>query len=101
MAISITTGDVFATSHQLASETLAPNNAKTDPADLFATFPGFYTDPTALYDETVVYTFTFGPGGGNVNATIGLNAVPEPLTLSLFGVGLAGLAAMRRRKKAA
>jgi hypothetical protein len=28
-------------------------------------------------------------------------AVPEPLTLSLFGAGLAGAAAMRRRKKAA
>ncbi|HEX4027298.1 MAG TPA: PEP-CTERM sorting domain-containing protein [Rhizomicrobium sp.] len=28
------------------------------------------------------------------------NPVPEPFTLSLFGVGLAGAAAMRRRKKA-
>jgi hypothetical protein len=27
-------------------------------------------------------------------------AVPEPLTLSIFGAGLAGMAAMRRRKKA-
>ena len=27
--------------------------------------------------------------------------VPEPLTLSLFGAGLAGAAALRRRKKAA
>jgi hypothetical protein len=30
--------------------------------------------------------------------TVG-EAVPEPLTLSLFGAGLAGVFAMRRRKK--
>ncbi len=29
------------------------------------------------------------------------NAVPEPITLSLFGAGLAGLVAMRRRKRVA
>lgn len=28
------------------------------------------------------------------------NSVPEPLTLSLFGIGLGGLVAMRRRKRA-
>lgn len=31
----------------------------------------------------------------------GVNDVPEPVTLSLFGAGLAGAVAMRRRKKAA
>jgi len=34
------------------------------------------------------------PGGG----TIDLVTIPEPVTLSLFGAGLAGAAAMRRRK---
>jgi hypothetical protein len=34
------------------------------------------------------------PGGG----TIDMVTIPEPLTLSLFGAGLAGAAAMRRRK---
>lgn len=32
--------------------------------------------------------------------TYSANLVPEPLTLSLFGAGLAGTAALRRRKKA-
>jgi len=34
-------------------------------------------------------------------ATVGTTGVPEPLTLSLFAAGLAGLGAMRRRGKAA
>jgi len=33
------------------------------------------------------------------SATAGGGAVPEPLTLSLFGTGLAGLAALRRRRR--
>jgi len=32
-----------------------------------------------------------------LNGTVG--AVPEPITLSLFGAGLVGAAAVRRRKK--
>jgi hypothetical protein len=46
-------------------------------------------------------------GNANIGATLfGFQAVdpparvPEPITLSLFGAGLAGAAAMRRRKKA-
>jgi hypothetical protein len=38
--------------------------------------------------------------GDYVPSSFQLTAVPEPLTLSLFGAGLAGAAAMRRRKKA-
>jgi hypothetical protein len=47
---------------------------------------------------------TFGAGSADVatydNLDLTLNPVPEPFTLSLFGAGLAGAAAMRRRKKA-
>jgi PEP-CTERM motif len=47
----------------------------------------------------------FVPAGGQIRYLTSGSAsdpvrVPEPLTLSLFGTGLAGAAAMRRRKKA-
>jgi hypothetical protein len=37
----------------------------------------------------------------NITAQYGSSAVPEPLTLTLFGAGLAGLGAFRRRRKVA
>ena len=40
----------------------------------------------------------YGPVIGDVSVTAA--AVPEPFTLSLFGAGLAGAAALRRRRKA-
>lgn len=53
--------------------------------------------------ETWSCTQTNGAGnavrcGGTFNAPASVN-VPEPITLSLFGVGLAGAAAFRRRRK--
>lgn len=38
---------------------------------------------------------------GNLYSVKGTNAVPEPLTLALFGAGLAGMAGARRRKASA
>ena len=57
--------------------------------------------------EYAYWTWTGGtyPNGAwgfeDNNDVFAISAVPEPLTLSIFGAGLAGAAAMRRRKKAA
>jgi uncharacterized protein (TIGR03118 family) len=44
--------------------------------------------------------FTSGPDD-EANGLFGFITAPEPFTLSVFGAGLAGMAALRRRKKAA
>jgi choice-of-anchor C domain-containing protein len=79
----------------------------------------FYTTGTNNHAD-MQYAFEsmlFSTAGGNIDlsftsldtnspygASIGgvsITAVPEPLTLSLFGAGIAGIAGLRRRKKAA
>jgi len=71
----------------------------------------YFTAPSPFYSVAFVSATAdrapapsaFGPGGVTLNgiaAAVSFD-VPEPLTLSLFGAGLAGIAVMRRRKKAA
>ena len=60
-------------------------------------------DPTPVF-YSAAYTQNGGPGA-QINAsfndsTTPPTTVPEPLTLSLFGAGFVGAAALRRRKKA-
>jgi hypothetical protein len=68
--------------------------------------------PYSLYTYTFATTggtldFSDLPGGNgnignildNVTLATAVSTVPEPLTISLFGTGLAGAAALRRRKK--
>ena len=79
------------------------------------TFIGSILINTGTNDAGGLWSLGFGTGGSNGDPntlyfTDGINhetgglfgaiSVPEPLTLSLFGAGLAGTIAMRRRRKA-
>jgi hypothetical protein len=67
-------------------------------------------DVTLLNPETFTIADLGLSGNANIGATLfgfevtpafspNVAPVPEPVTLSLFGAGFAGIAAMRRRKK--
>jgi uncharacterized protein (TIGR03118 family) len=83
--------------------------------DPSGTFVGSILIDTGTNEPGGLWSLGFGTGGNNGNPntlyfTDGINhetaglfgaiSVPEPLTLSLFGAGLAGTTLMRRRKKA-
>lgn len=58
------------------------------------------TGITSLTISTVSGGPGSGLGFGNFFSVLPTSPVPEPLTIALFGAGLAGMGAMRRRKKA-
>jgi hypothetical protein len=77
----------------------------------------YYTDGNNTFSNADL-TLTAGKGSGGLFTELGLfsnrtwngtinyvvgapNPAPEPITLTIFGAGLAGVAATRRRKKAA
>jgi hypothetical protein len=64
------------------------------PADLMSLlFESSFTNTPGVVTQSGS-VITINGGGGNVDMV----AIPEPLTLSLFGAGLVGAAALRRRR---
>ena len=67
--------------------------------------PGGLWDPSGTFGATEIWSCTQSGGAGHAISCSGTfsatrPSLPEPLTLSIFGAGLAGAAAIRRRRKA-
>jgi hypothetical protein len=72
----------------------------------WATYTATYIGLLADVGSSITIELTSSTAQGDwdnvrLDDNAGVVGVPEPLTLALFGAGLAGMAGMRRRKKAA
>jgi hypothetical protein len=61
---------------------------------LDASLGSYIGDATSTYTYTMTFTYDYTP-----NVVVPPASVPEPFTFSLFGAGLFGATALRRRKK--
>lgn len=79
-----------------------PNYPPTFDAGTLRYFEMHAVDPAYPYDLPSVsaqdYSVSRGDGGSVIGGSWSIVAVYEPDTVSMFGVGLVGLAIMRRRK---
>ena len=111
--IVLATGSSIAGGAGFQTPSGAPTINSINSFVLTAAGEGYFTSPDPFYNlsflSATAGSFTdlqIAPGGSyavlnGISATVNFlpNQVPEPLTLSLFGAGLAGMAVVRRRRQ--